>query len=94
MAPDESTGEGNAGRFGARYGRIARKRVADIEDQMNDDHACPECDAPRVSRTGTGIWECAACDHKFAGGTFRPATPAGQTVERSIQAALADEDDE
>jgi large subunit ribosomal protein L37Ae len=85
---------GSAGRFGARYGRVARRRVAEIEDEMNDDHTCPECEEARVGRTDTGIWECENCGHAFAGGTYRPETPGGRTVERSIRAALADEGDE
>lgn len=92
MASDQKGRVGSAGRFGARYGRVARKRVADVERQMHDDHRCPECGEERVSRSGTGIWECDACGHKFAGGTYRPATPAGRTVDRSIRAALSDDE--
>lgn len=85
---------GSAGRFGARYGRVARRRVAEIEADMQDDHACPECDEPTVDRTDTGIWECGNCGHTFAGGAYRPETPGGRTVERSIRAALAEDGDE
>ncbi len=81
---------GSAGRFGARYGRVARRRVADIEAEMNADHECPDCGAERVSRVGTGIWECDRCGYRFAGGAYKPETPAGQTVERSIRAALGE----
>lgn len=59
---------------------------------MRQPHACPDCDAERVSRDGTGIWECGRCGHRFAGGTYRPSTPAGRTVERNIRAALAGEE--
>ncbi len=85
---------GSAGRFGARYGRVARRRVAEIEDDMEDDHTCPECDEPAVDRTDTGIWECGNCGYAFAGGAYRPDTPGGRTVERSIRAALAEDGDE
>lgn len=83
---------GSAGRFGARYGRVARRRVSEIEADMNDDHTCPECGEARVDRQGTGIWQCGNCDYRFAGGTYRPETPAGRTVKRSIRAALGDEE--
>jgi len=89
---DQNGRVGSAGRFGARYGRVARKRVADIESEMHADHECPDCGAERVSRTGTGIWECDRCGYRFAGGAYKPETPAGRTVERSIRAALADEE--
>lgn len=84
---------GSAGRFGARYGRVARRRVAEIEDDMRDEHACPECGEERVERQGTGIWECGRCGYRFAGGTYRPQTPGGRTVRRSIRAALAEDDE-
>lgn len=83
---------GSAGRFGARYGRVARRRVAEIEEDTNADHACPSCGEDRVDRKGTAIWQCGACGHKFAGGTYRPETPAGRTVRRSLRAALSDEE--
>lgn len=85
---------GSAGRFGARYGRVARRRVSEIEEQMHDDHACPECGAETVSRKGTGIWECARCGYRFAGGTYRPETPGGRAVRRSIRTALSEDEDE
>lgn len=83
---------GSAGRFGARYGRVSRRRVAEIEEQMRDDHVCPECDEARVDRKGTGIWECSRCGYRFTGGTYRPETPAGRSVRRSIRAAMAEEE--
>ncbi|MFT4949016.1 MAG: large subunit ribosomal protein L37Ae [Natronomonas sp.] len=85
---------GSAGRFGARYGRVARRRVAEIEDDMNDDHECPECGEDRVSRQGTGVWECSYCGHTYTGGAYSPRTPAGRTVTRSIRAALAEDSEE
>lgn len=92
MAEDTQSRTGSAGRFGARYGRVARKRVAEIESDMHDDHVCPECGSDRVDRQGSGVWQCGRCDYKFAGGTYRPETPAGRSVQRSIRAALADEE--
>ena len=94
MAKKRKSRTGSAGRFGARYGRVARRRVADIEQTMNADHTCPECDTDAVDRGGTATWECNKCGYKFAGGTYRPETPSGRAVTRSIRAALADTDDE
>jgi len=92
MAEDTKKRTGSAGRFGARYGRVARKRVAEIESDMHDDHVCPDCGNEAVDRQGTGIWQCERCGYKYAGGTYRPETPAGRTVKRSIRAALAEEE--
>ena len=94
MADKQAGSVGSAGRFGARYGRVARRRVKEIEAEMNADHTCPDCGNDTVSRQGTGIWQCRRCDHTFAGGCYRPETPAGRTVQRSIRAALAGDEDE
>lgn len=74
----------SAGRFGARYGRVARRRVADIEDDMES----ATVDGDEVTRVGTGIWKNEETGEVFAGGAYRPQTPAGRTVSRSIRAAL------
>jgi large subunit ribosomal protein L37Ae len=60
---------------------------------MREDHVCPACDEARDEREGTGIWTCAACGHTFAGGAYQPETPGGQTVQRSIRAALSEDED-
>lgn len=77
----------SAGRFGPRYGRVGRKRVADIEEEMNEDHECPECGEMKVSRTDTGIWECSKCEYRFAGGAYKVTTQRGQAVGRAIREA-------
>jgi len=92
MAPQRGS-TGSAGRFGARYGRVARRRVAEIEGEMRQEHDCPDCGAERVERQGTGIWECGNCGHAFTGGAYTPQTPGGRTVTRSIRAALADDEE-
>jgi large subunit ribosomal protein L37Ae len=79
---------GSAGRFGARYGRVARRRVSEIEADMNN----AEVDGDSVTRVGTGIWKNDETGEVFTGGAYRPETPAGRTVRRSIRAALSDDE--
>ncbi|ELY43333.1 eL43 family ribosomal protein [Natronorubrum sulfidifaciens] len=79
---------GSAGRFGARYGRVARRRVSEIEDDMQN----AEVDGDSVTRVGTGIWKNEETGEVFTGGAYRPETPAGRTVKRSIRAALAEDE--
>jgi large subunit ribosomal protein L37Ae len=81
---------GSAGRFGARYGRVARRRVAEIEEDMRN----AQVDGDDVKRVGTGIWVNEETGEKFTGGAYKPETPAGKTVTRSIRAALGEDDDE
>ena len=86
MANKRSSRTGSAGRFGARYGRVARRRVAEIEAEMNS----ATVDGDSVKRLGTGIWKNKETGEVFTGGTYRPETPAGRTVRRSIRAALSE----
>jgi large subunit ribosomal protein L37Ae len=79
---------GSAGRFGARYGRVARRRVAEIEEDTNN----AKVDGDSVKRIGTGIWVNEETGETFTGGAYRPETPAGKTVKRSIRAAIGDEE--
>jgi large subunit ribosomal protein L37Ae len=80
---------GSAGRFGARYGRVARKRVSDIESDMRN----AKLDGDKVKRLGAGIWENKETGEKFTGGAYRPETPGGRTVKRSIRAALSTDEE-
>lgn len=88
MAEQKARKVGSAGRFGARYGRVARKRVSEIEAQMKD----ATVDGDSVKRVGTGVWVNEETGERFTGGAYRPQTPGGRSVGRSIRAALEDED--
>jgi len=82
----------SAGRFGPRYGRKIRKRIADVEAAMNQAHKCPTCGRKAVSRKGTGIWTCAKCNATFAGGAYIPETAVGKTVARAIRRASEEQE--
>jgi large subunit ribosomal protein L37Ae len=89
MAEDKARSTGSAGRFGARYGRVARKRVSEIEAEMES----ATVDGDSVKRIGTGIWVNEETGETFTGGAYRPQTPGGRGVERSIRAALESDDE-
>lgn len=88
MAEQRKGRVGSAGRFGARYGRVARRRVTEIEDDMRNS----KVEGDDVTRIGTGIWKNQETGEVFTGGAYRPQTPAGETVTRSIRAALTSDD--
>ena len=88
MAEDSANRTGSAGRFGARYGRVARRRVAEIEREMEN----ATLDGDDVKRVGTGIWVNEETGERFTGGAYKPQTPAGKGVQRSIRAALSDDE--
>jgi len=89
MSKGRRSRTGSAGRFGARYGRVNRRRVAEIEADMRS----ATVDGDSVKRVGTGIWVNEETGETFAGGAYRPETPGGRSVRRSIRIAL-DEDAE
>jgi large subunit ribosomal protein L37Ae len=76
---------GITGRFGARYGRKAKRTVKAIEENMKRDHVCPQCDRPAVRRISAGIWKCRKCGNVFTGGAYLPTTPMGKTASRNIK---------
>lgn len=73
-----------AARFGARYGRTVRKRLADIEVLQRAVYKCPYCSYKKVKRLAAGIWHCRKCDVKF--------TSKAYTVTKVPEIKLAEEE--
>ncbi|MFB6157620.1 MAG: 50S ribosomal protein L37ae [Haloferacaceae archaeon] len=88
MAKNQRGSVGSAGRFGARYGRVARRRVKEIEAATR----AAEVDGDSVTRLGTGIWKNEETGEVFTGGAYRPETPGGRQVQRSIRAAFTEDE--
>ena len=61
---------GTTGRFGPRYGRKLRGKVAVIEKKLRGKHKCPYCNKLNVKRLASGIWKCRSCNSKFTGGAY------------------------
>jgi large subunit ribosomal protein L37Ae len=64
--PSKSKKTRAAGRFGARYGRSVRTKLAGVEDKQRKKQKCPYCGKMGVKRLSKGIWKCSKCDKKFA----------------------------
>ncbi len=73
---EEKNKTGPAGRYGPRYGTKARERVKNVEEEMKKEHSCPECEADKVVREGSGIWKCRRCGTKFAAKAYKPTITA------------------
>jgi large subunit ribosomal protein L37Ae len=58
-----------AGRFGTRYGRRVRTKIAEVETPQRKKQECLFCNgiAKRLSK---GIWKCKKCNKKFASHTY------------------------
>ena len=63
---------GTSGRYGVRYGKTLKVKVATIERQQKKKHKCPECGKNQVKRVSLGIYQCNKCNHKFAGKAYIP----------------------
>jgi len=61
---------GSVKRFGARYGRRTKEKLAKIEAIQKGKHKCPYCHALRVKRLSAGIWHCKKCGAKFTGKAY------------------------
>lgn len=64
---------GTAGRFGARYGKKQRAKLAEVERVEKRRHVCPRCRMKYVVRESSGIWLCEKCGNKFAGLAYYPS---------------------
>jgi len=56
---------GSAKKFGARYGKKLKRKVAEIELEQKKLYKCPYCNHMKVKRVSYGIWQCKKCGSKF-----------------------------
>ena len=61
---------GSMKRFGPRYGRRNKEKVASLEQEYRFKHKCPYCNYEQLKRLSAGIWECVKCKVKFAGKAY------------------------
>jgi large subunit ribosomal protein L37Ae len=71
-------------RYGTRYGRTIRERLADIEAGYRGKHKCPQCNYTTVTRKAAGIWQCSKCNVKFTSRAFALTKP---TPVKNVQAS-------
>lgn len=69
-------------RLRTRGGATVRKQWTRITSVMKSPHRCPSCSSRSVRREGVGIWSCAKCGYRFAGGAYQPSTKIGQASMR------------
>ena len=60
----------SSGRFGARYGKSVRQKLASLEEKQRIKQKCPHCSKPGVKRLSKGIWHCRKCGKKFASDAY------------------------
>lgn len=71
-------------RFGTRYGRTNKAKVAKIEAETKKAHKCPYCSRIKVHRVCFGIWSCDNCKAKFTARAYTVGSKSSLT-EESVQ---------
>jgi len=56
--------------LGAKYGVTLRKRYSRVFRLLKRKRSCPNCGSMKFKREAAGIWFCAACGFKMAGGAY------------------------
>jgi large subunit ribosomal protein L37Ae len=77
-------------RFGSRYGRTTRERLASIEATYKGKHSCPHCAYKNVKRVAAGIWQCGKCNAKFTSRAYELTVP---TAIKSTEPIATEEQD-
>ena len=70
MAKKSETG--SAKRYGTRYGRTLKIKLAKVEAQYRKKNVCPYCHYTQVRRVAIGIWSCAKCGARFSASAYSP----------------------
>ncbi|VVB81377.1 50S ribosomal protein L37Ae [uncultured archaeon] len=71
---EAQVGLGSVKRFGTRYGRTLKHKLAKIEVEQKKMHKCPYCSKPKVSQVSFGIWHCEKCKAKFTARAYTVGT--------------------
>ena len=66
----KKSGVGSVKRYGPRYGRRVKHKLAKVEAVQKSKQSCPYCSAKKIKRLSTGIWECKKCNSKFTGRAY------------------------
>lgn len=72
-------------RFGVRYGRTIRRRMAKAEASQRAKHKCPYCSYVQARREAAGIWACGKCGKKFTSRAYTITKAAKPRVEESTE---------
>jgi len=73
---------GSVKRFGTRYGRTNRMKLAEIEKEQKQKQTCPACLQKKAKRLSMGIYKCSSCSAKFADGAYSVQT---KTTAKKIE---------
>lgn len=87
-------GLGSVKRFGVRYGRTVKMRLAKIEKEQRKLQPCPYCEQTKAKRKFAGVYECSKCGAKFTGRAFFLIKAAEEGAEEEKEAPKVEEEPE
>ena len=85
---------GSVKRFGARYGRKVKDKIAKIDSLKKTEYKCPYCHKRASKRLSSGIWECKKCGSKFTGRAYNVEEKTQKRLQEeaiAVPAAAGDE---
>ena len=72
---------GSAKRFGTRYGKTVKQRLANVEKQSKATYKCPHCSYKKANQVSVGIWHCDKCDKTFTSKAYSVRKQKRQIVK-------------
>lgn len=75
---------GSVKRFGARYGKKVRERLARVEELQKKRYKCPYCNALKVKRLYAGIWQCTRCKAVFTSKAYNVVAPQQAVAAKTM----------
>jgi len=76
---------GSVKRFGPRYGRSIKYKLAKIEAIQKGKHQCPYCHNLKAKRLSVGIWNCRKCGAKFTGKAYSVKKIVTEEIEEETE---------
>ena len=88
MVKHEDKGLGSVKRFGTRYGRTVKLRLASIEAVQKKPQKCPYCLKLKAKRLSLGLFKCQTCNAKFTSKAYAIETIEFAKVKEAAPEAI------
>jgi len=72
---------GSAKRFGTRYGKTVKQKLANVEKKAKATYECPHCGYEKVNQKSLGIWSCGKCGATFTSKAYSVRKEKRQIVK-------------
>jgi len=87
-------GLGPVKRFGVRYGRTTKHKMAEIEKVQRRPQTCPYCQKEKAYRLSLGVFTCQSCKSTFTGKAYSVQFESTATIEEVPEQIVEEEGEE